>query len=149
MKGEDAKKYSEQSDFGYEKLSREEKDELDRLLKRLDEKKGRWRSKELRDLYKKMYGDECHYCEIKESEITVLWKPIYPRQKGKEIISTRKGLELEHKDGVKTNNSRKNLSLACPICNIAKSDQFSEEEFKKVGKVIREIWQKRETKTEK
>lgn len=135
-----------ESDFGYEKLSREEQNELGKLLERLDEKKGRWHNKKLIDILKKMYGDECHYCRIKESEIATIWGPIYPRHRGKEIFSTRKGLELEHKDGIKTNNSWKNLSLACPICNIAKSDQFTYNEFRKVGNVIREIWQERKNK---
>jgi 5-methylcytosine-specific restriction endonuclease McrA len=136
-------------DAKYSKLNKEEKDELDKLLKRLDEKKGRWRNKRLRDLYKKMYGDKCHYCKIPESKIAKIWKPIYSKKKGNEIVSTRKGLELEHKDGDKTNNSRKNLSLACPICNIAKSDQFNEEQFIRVGKVIKEIWEEIDEKKEK
>jgi 5-methylcytosine-specific restriction endonuclease McrA len=136
-------------DEKYSKLSKEEKDELDKLLKRLDEKEGRWSNKRLRDLYKKMYGDECHYCRIPENKIAKVWKPIYSKRKGKEIISTRKGLELEHKDGDKTNNSWKNLSLACPICNIAKSDQFNEEQFTRVGKVIRKIWGEIEERKQK
>ena len=31
-------------------------------------------------------------------------------------------------------------ALSCPICNNAKSDKFTYEEFKKVGEVIREVW---------
>jgi 5-methylcytosine-specific restriction endonuclease McrA len=85
-------------------------------------------------------GTKCHYCGIEEEEFTKIWKkPIYK-------IGTRKRLEVEHKDGDDTHNSLENLVLACPICNIAKSDQFTYDEFKKVGNVIREIWQERKEK---
>ena len=33
--------------------------------------------------------------------------------------------------------------LACPICNMAKSDKFSYDEFKQVGEVIGRIWRDR------
>jgi len=33
-----------------------------------------------------------------------------------------------------------NCVLACSICNNAKSDKFTDEEFKKVGKSVKQIW---------
>ena len=36
-----------------------------------------------------------------------------------------------------------NYVLACALCNMAKSNMFTHEEFHKVGKVIEEIWRKR------
>jgi 5-methylcytosine-specific restriction endonuclease McrA len=32
--------------------------------------------------------------------------------------------------------------LACAVCNNAKSDKFTYEEFKRVGNVIKQIWAK-------
>jgi|GEM_PF-4488329 len=89
-----------------------------------------------------MYERKCYYCGIEEKEFTDVWKkPIYKR-------GTRTRLEIEHKDGNLNghlNWELENLVLACPICNIAKSDQLSEEEFRKIGKVIRKIWQQRKS----
>jgi 5-methylcytosine-specific restriction endonuclease McrA len=96
--------------------------------------------KDKKNLRKQLHGRDgtkCHYCGIEEGEFTKIWnKPIYK-------IGTRKRLEVEHKDGDDTHNSPENLVLACPICNIAKSDQFRYDEFMKVGNVIREIWLQR------
>jgi len=126
------------------KLSKEENEELDRLLKVLENGRGRIPYKKdsdkLKVLLKKTEGTKCRYCGIEEEEFIKIWrKPIYKK-------GTRRKLEIEHRDGDKTNNTLANLALDCPICNIAKSDQFTEEEFMKVGKVIREIWQQRKDK---
>jgi len=97
-------------------------------------------TKEKRNLRTQLYkrdGTKCHYCGIEEKEFTNIWKkPIYK-------VGTRKKLEIEHKDGNNQNWDWENLVLACPICNISKSDQFTYVEFRKVGNLIREIWQKR------
>ena len=90
-------------------------------------------------LYKRD-GTKCHYCEIEEEDIPKIWNPIYAKKGGK---SKRMELEVEHKDGNKENWRKENLVLACAICNISKSNQFTYDEFKKVGNVIREIWQQR------
>ena len=37
----------------------------------------------------------------------------------------------------------KNLALCCYWCNNAKTDEFSEEDFKVIGSVIRIVWNKR------
>jgi 5-methylcytosine-specific restriction endonuclease McrA len=54
-------------------------------------------------------------------------------------------LEVDRRDneeGYKTDN----CVLACAVCNNAKSDKFTYEEFKRVGRVIRQIWQQKDTK---
>jgi len=53
-----------------------------------------------------------------------------------------KRLEIDRKDNQK-DYSEKNCVLACPIYNNAKSDKFTDEEFKRVGRIIKEIWLKR------
>ncbi|GAI46195.1 unnamed protein product [marine sediment metagenome] len=37
-----------------------------------------------------------------------------------------------------------NCVLSCSICNNAKSDKFTDEEFKEVGKAIKQIWLSRD-----
>jgi hypothetical protein len=38
-----------------------------------------------------------------------------------------------------------NCVLACALCNMAKSNKFHYAEFKRVGNVVREIWQERKS----
>ena len=97
-------------------------------------------SKEKTELREQLYardGTKCHYCGIEESEFRKVWgEPFYG--------SNRRGrkLEVDHKDSSQGDDLA-NCVLACALCNMAKSDKFTYEEFKKVGDVIREIWQRR------
>jgi len=81
-------------------------------------------------------GRICHYCSIPENEFISIWGDFYG--------SRRRGsrLEIDRKD-----NNRDyvldNCVLACAICNNAKSDKFTYEEFKKVGALIKRIWKLR------
>ena len=99
----------------------------------------------------------CHYCKIYCGEngenFLEIWKhPCYAKDKnGKQ--TGRMNLEIEHKNSLSKDTpyedywNLSNLTLACPICNIAKSDQFTYDEFKEVvGKAIEKVWQKREEK---
>lgn len=85
-------------------------------------------------LYKRD-GRECHYCGIGEKDFFRIW--------GKFYGGKRRKLEVERKDNIKGYNEE-NCVLACPICNNAKSDKFTYEEFKKIGKAVKEIWFSRE-----
>ena len=105
----------------------------------------------LDELYKKDKDKRvCHYCGIPESDFLDSWGTFYGlRKRGNR-------LEIDHKDAVVRDNSviRKTKKahlkhtsddcvLACALCNMAKSNMFTSEEFKRVGSVIREIWQER------
>ena len=94
------------------------------------------RKENLRDKLYKRDGRKCHYCRIKEESFIWIWGPFY----GGKIRG--KKLEIDRKDNQK-GYSEENCVLACAICNNAKSDKFTYEEFKRVGRVIREIWLKR------
>ncbi|MBA7552496.1 hypothetical protein ES705_45060 [subsurface metagenome] len=86
-------------------------------------------------LYKRD-GRRCHYCGIKEGDFIRIWGSFYGgKNRGKR-------LEIDRKDNQK-DYSEENCVLACPTCNNAKSDKSTDEEFRKLGKVIREIWLKR------
>jgi 5-methylcytosine-specific restriction endonuclease McrA len=96
--------------------------------------------KELRKQLYKRDGTKCHYCGIEEKDFRTIWgKTFYGGIKRGRI------LEIDCKD----NSGRHDMAhcvLACALCNMAKSDKFHYEEFKKVGSVIREIWQTREAR---
>lgn len=93
---------------------------------------------ELRNQLYKRDGRKCHYCGIKERDFPDVWgKTFYGG------IKRGQTLEIDCKD-----NSQgyclANCVLACALCNMAKTDKLEYEEFKRLGKVIREIWQERQ-----
>jgi len=86
--------------------------------------------KELREELYERDGRICHYCGIEEDFFRI-W--------GKFYGGKRRKLEVDRKDNEKGYNEE-NCVLACPICNNAKSDKFTYEEFKKVSEAIKEVW---------
>ena len=100
----------------------------------------------LNKLYKRD-GYACHYCKIREEDFLGLWGEFYG------LPYRGRRLEVEHKDTVVIKGNyivkmdREDVPekcvLACALCNMAKSNMFTYDEFKKVGKLIEEIWQKR------
>jgi 5-methylcytosine-specific restriction endonuclease McrA len=97
---------------------------------------GKKRKKNLRDKLYKRDGRRCHYCRIKEEDFIRIWGPLYgDKTRGRK-------LEIERKDNQK-DYTEENCVLACAICNNAKSDKFTDEEFRRLGGVIRVIWQKK------
>lgn len=105
---------------------------------------------ELRDKLYERDGHVCHYCGIPEGEFLDLWGRFYG------LPYRGRRLEIDHQDAVfvkkrvirKTKkadlkDTPEDCVLACALCNMAKSNMFTYEEFKKVGKVIQEIWQER------
>jgi hypothetical protein len=106
----------------------------------------------LDELYKRDKDKRvCHYCGIPEGEFLDLWKEFYG------LPYRGKRLEIDHKDAVvikdgaivkltkdQLADNAESCVLACALCNMAKSNMFTHDEFKEVGEVIRKIWQKRE-----
>ena len=92
--------------------------------------------KEKDELRNKLYerdGRECYYCEIEEKDFISIWGEFYGgKTRGKK-------LEVDRRDNKKS-YTLENCVLACSICNNAKSDKFTGDEFKKVGKSIKRIW---------
>jgi len=80
-------------------------------------------------------GKFCHYCGISESDFIKIWGGFYGDKRGKV-------LEVDRKDNNQGYNIQ-NCVLSCAICNNAKSDKFTYEEFLKVGKAIKGVWQQR------
>jgi len=91
----------------------------------------------LRNQLYKRDGHKCYYCGIAEDEFNTIWGDTFYGG-----IKRGRKLEIDRKD----NDSEYDLTncvLACSICNMAKSDKFTYEEFQRVGETIKEIWQKR------
>lgn len=83
---------------------------------------------------------KCHYCNITEAEIDLLRS--YKKIKTKRFITRGKTLEVDRINPFQSYEEG-NLVLCCYWCNNAKTDEFSEEEFKKIGKVMKQIWDER------
>jgi len=97
------------------------------------------RKEALREQLYQRDGSKCHYCGIEEKEFTDIWgKTFYGG------VMRGRRLEIDHKDKDNRQSCElKDLVLACALCNMAKSDKFSHDEFKEVGNVIRTIWQRK------
>ena len=90
---------------------------------------------ELRNLLYRRDERKCHYCNIEEKDFLRIWDGPFYKTRGKR-------LEVDRKDNSQ-GHTLQNCVLACALCNNAKSNKFTYEEFKRVGDVIKEIWQHR------
>ncbi len=84
---------------------------------------------------------ECCYCQLTELKISEL--AISGLLNKKNLRGWK--LELERFDS-NYEYSKENCDMACYWCNNAKTDEFTMEEFKEVGKVFSAIWKKRLSK---
>lgn len=82
---------------------------------------------------------QCYYCGLDDQETAKLW------ERHPDLTKRTRGrvLEIDRISPNKPYNDFDNLVFACYWCNNAKTDTFTGEEFKKVGKVFREIWEDR------
>jgi hypothetical protein len=84
---------------------------------------------------------QCYYCGIDEETIRQLLDS--GRLVNKRIGIRGRRLELERKIPDKDYDDFDNLTFACYWCNNAKTDTFTADEFKKVGRVFKQIWKDR------
>jgi len=82
--------------------------------------------------------EKCAYCGITIPMVTEL------ANKQQLFKKNYRGWSLEI-DRIDSNKeySSENCVMACYWCNNAKTDEFTHEEFMKVGKALREVWEKR------
>lgn len=81
---------------------------------------------------------ECAYCQISVEEITQLAneKQLHKKNyRGWSLEIDRKNSNFEY--------TKSNCVMACYWCNNAKTDEFTFEEFKVIGKEIRRVWEER------
>lgn len=95
--------------------------------------------------FRKIYGknDEnrkCEYCEITENDIRNLTEK--KQIKTKRYYIRGETMEVDRKDPNRK-YEKNNIILTCYWCNNAKTDEFSYCEFKKIGKTMKIIWDKR------
>jgi hypothetical protein len=111
--------------------------------------------KKKKELLHRLYeqdGDThvCHYCGIQEEDFLESWGEFYGLKK------RGARLEIDHKDAVfirgksiikvereDQEDTPEKCVLACALCNMAKSNMFTHDEFRKVGRAIEEIWRER------
>ena len=97
--------------------------------------------KQFEDFYGEDEKDrECLYCNIKESEIETL------RSKGeiktKRLYTRGLKMEIDRRNPI-GDYGVGNIALCCYWCNNAKTDEFTEEEFKPIAEAIKTIWKRR------
>lgn len=87
---------------------------------------------------KMLEKDKCAYCDISIEEIKQLAtnKKIFKKnERGWVLEIDRINSNIEY--------SKDNCVMACYWCNNAKTDEFTYDEFIKIGKSIKEVWKKR------
>ncbi len=83
-------------------------------------------------------GNQCHYCKITRGEIEELAakKMLYKKSlRGWNLEIDRLNSNFEYKP--------ENCVMSCFWCNNAKTDEFTEAEFLKIGAEIRKVWEDR------
>jgi hypothetical protein len=82
---------------------------------------------------------KCYYCGLSEEENKQLW------EKDSELTKRNRGhiLEIDRKLPNEEYDNISNLVFSCYWCNNAKTDTFTEAEFKVIGKAIGEVWKDR------
>lgn len=84
---------------------------------------------------------KCEYCGITESQI----KDLLDKEElsTKRLVTRGRSLEFDRKNPNLAYNELANIVLSCYWCNNAKTDTFTYEEFKRVGRCFSEIWKER------
>ena len=91
-----------------------------------------------KDFIELLNAKACDYCGITEEQIETLLKnrSLYKKNyRGRYLEIDRLNSNEEY--------SKKNCVMACYWCNNAKTDEFTQDEFKIIGKAIRDVFQSR------
>ncbi len=83
----------------------------------------------------------CFYCSLPENSLEELHNQ--PGHINKRFPQRGKSLEIDRKQADLPYSNIQNLVLACYWCNNAKTDTFTEQEFKQLGQVMKRIWENR------
>jgi 5-methylcytosine-specific restriction endonuclease McrA len=83
--------------------------------------------------------EHCHYCNLTNDMVDKL---VDAEQMFKKQDTRGWSLEIDRKDS-NLEYTFDNTVMCCYWCNNAKTDEFTEEEFRKVGEEIKQIWKKR------
>lgn len=81
----------------------------------------------------------CNYCGITKEDLEKLHSiGLINKRK-----TRGKSLEIDRKQANEKYGNIDNLTYSCYWCNNAKTDTFTEEEFKIIGKAISQVWEQR------
>ena len=96
----------------------------------------------LKDFENMLKTEKCHYCGITIKMVNDL---VDKEQIFKKKLTRGFVLEI---DRIRPNEeyTKENSVMCCYWCNNAKTDEFTEKEFLKIGKVIKKIWKDRISK---
>lgn len=86
------------------------------------------------------YSRACEYCKVTEEKINTLIKNklIYTKRN----YARGRSMEVDKRDPAKP-YVLSNLVMSCYWCNNAKTDEFTEEEFKSIAAQIKTVWDAR------
>jgi 5-methylcytosine-specific restriction endonuclease McrA len=105
----------------------------------------KWKTKKIGgnfwDFYNwyKSADKSCHYCKITQEQIDKL----HILGLNNKRITRGRTLEIDRKIAEESYSNITNLTYSCYWCNNAKTDTFTEEEFKIIGLAIGTIWKQR------
>jgi hypothetical protein len=109
--------------------------------------KNTWSRKKLVLSFEKFYNwhvsldRRCTYCGISETEIAELLNS--GKLDTKRIQTRGRKLEFDRKNPKLSYEELDNVVLSCYWCNNAKTDTFTFEEFKEIGKSFAAVWKQR------
>jgi 5-methylcytosine-specific restriction endonuclease McrA len=83
----------------------------------------------------------CHYCSLPQEQLDEIHNQ--PGHINKRYPKRGKSLEIDRKQSQLPYNNIDNLVFACYWCNNAKTDTFTEEEFLRIGVIMKSIWEER------
>ena len=83
----------------------------------------------------------CFYCQITEEDIDLLIR--HNLIVTKRLKTRGRKLEIERREPNAAYDELDNLVFCCYWCNNAKTDEFTEAEFRPIGEVMRNIWDER------
>ncbi|MGN6639008.1 MAG: hypothetical protein ACTHJ8_08860 [Mucilaginibacter sp.] len=120
-------------------------EKLDSTWRPITAIRNKWKAKQIEGNFWDFYNwvmttqKACNYCGITEEELNRLHTIGINNKR-----PTRgKTLEIDRKIADEPYSNLENLVYCCYWCNNAKTDTFSEEEFKIIGKAISQVWKQR------
>jgi hypothetical protein len=143
----DLNKYNETADKLNISLSdvQELNKRLDPVWRPISKIRAKWKAKNIGGDFWDFYiwhnkaEKQCYYCGITPDELNHLHEiGIVNKRETRGRV-----LELDRKKPNEPYSDLNNLTYSCYWCNNAKTDTFTEDEFKLIGQAIRQVWKKR------
>jgi len=128
----------------YEK-TREEREAIQNIRNKFKGKRKEDFNDNFRDFYDwyQSKKQKCGYCAISQEELYSLFREDQKLPLNDAIKRSSGTLEIERKDSTENSYDKKNIILACPLCNNAKSNLIDENDWRNIFvKPMREYYKK-------